>query len=146
MILVTAGTQLPFDRLIRAVDEWAARNGRTDVFAQIGPEGKEPQNIRWKRTIPPQEFRQLFEEADCIVAHAGIGTILAALELAKPIIVVPRQAALNEHRTNHQMATAQRFSEMGLVKVVYDETDLPGALESAADLQPCVGLGNTAIE
>ena len=35
MILVTVGSQEPFDRLIIAVDEWAASSGRSDVFAQI---------------------------------------------------------------------------------------------------------------
>ncbi len=35
MIFVTVGEQLPFDRLVRAVDEWAAASGK-EVFAQIG--------------------------------------------------------------------------------------------------------------
>ena len=37
MIFVTVGTQLAFDRMIKAVDEWAGARGRTDVFAQVGP-------------------------------------------------------------------------------------------------------------
>ena len=36
MIFVTVGSQLPFDRLVRAVDDWAAGNGGAAAFAQIG--------------------------------------------------------------------------------------------------------------
>ncbi len=39
MILVTVGTDGPFDRLIRIVDDWACRNNRSDIFAQIGDGG-----------------------------------------------------------------------------------------------------------
>ena len=45
MIFVTVGTQLPFDRLIRAVDNWAKAAGRRDVFAQIGPASYRPLHI-----------------------------------------------------------------------------------------------------
>ena len=36
MIFVTVGAQMPFDRMCKAVDAWAAKRGRSDVFAQIG--------------------------------------------------------------------------------------------------------------
>ena len=35
-----------------------------------------------------------------IVAHAGMGTIISAMQHQKPIIIFPRIAALGEHRTN----------------------------------------------
>ena len=39
MILVTVGSQLPFDRLVRAVETWARAAGRTDVVFQVGDGG-----------------------------------------------------------------------------------------------------------
>ncbi len=45
MIFATVGTQLPFDRLIRALDGWAASNGGVEVFAQIGRGEYEPSHI-----------------------------------------------------------------------------------------------------
>ena len=59
-------------------------------------------------------------DADAIVAHAGMGTILSALELGKPLLVMPRVAALGEHRNDHQLATAKRFAETGHVAVAED--------------------------
>ena len=58
-----------------------------------------------------------------IVAHAGMGTILTALELGKPLLIMPRRAALGEHRNDHQLATAERFAAVDGVKVAFDETE-----------------------
>ena len=73
--------------------------------------------------------------ADAVVAHAGIGTILGALELGKPTVVMPRRAALGEHRNDHQLATARRFSGPGIA-VALDEHELAaelGRMASPAD-------------
>ena len=67
--------------------------------------------------------------ADAVVAHAGIGTILTALELGKPLLVMPRRAEFGEHRNDHQLATARRFAELGSVIVAFDETELAGRLD-----------------
>lgn len=128
MIFVTVGTQLAFDRLIEGVDGWAATSCR-DVFAQIGPGTYRPLHIGYRDFIAPAECRTRMLEADAIVAHAGMGTILSALELGKPLLVMPRLAALGEHRNDHQLATARRFAEMGTVAVAEDVAELAGRLE-----------------
>lgn len=130
MILVTVGTQLPFDRLVSAVDKWAGTECEPDIFAQIGAATNKPRNIRWARQIPPADFCQLFEQASAIVAHAGIGTILAALELGKPILIMPRKAALGEQRNDHQLATARRFETMGYVNVAWNEEQVGEKLDA----------------
>ena len=48
------------------------------------------------------------DAAAAIVAHAGMGTILTALETGKRLLVMPRRAALGEHRNDHQLATVSR--------------------------------------
>jgi len=82
MIFVTVGAQMPFDRLIRAVDLWAAHSGRDDVFAQIGEGGWLPEHIDWATKLAPIEFRERMKEADIIVAHAGTGSILSATSIS----------------------------------------------------------------
>jgi len=129
VIFVTVGTQLPFDRLISAIDEWAGATAGADVFAQVGPTALEPRNIAYGKFISPAECRRLMVGADAIVAHAGMGTILTALELGKPLLIVPRRASLGEHRNEHQLATARRFAELGRVPVVFDERELGAALD-----------------
>jgi UDP-N-acetylglucosamine transferase subunit ALG13 len=129
VILVTVGAQMPFDRLTRAVDEWAGRCGRSDVFAQIGPTDFEPRHLAWARFLEPPEFRAKVREADILVAHAGMGSIISALEAGKPILVMPRRGDLRETRNDHQVATARRFLELGKVHVAFDEEELKNKLD-----------------
>lgn len=120
MIFVTVGTQLAFDRLIVAVDEWAGAAPGREVFAQIGPTRIRPRHIEHAQFVSPAECNERMYAAKVVVAHAGMGTILTALEIGKPLLVVPRRAALGEHRNDHQLATAKRFAELGKVRVAFD--------------------------
>lgn len=131
MIFVTVGTQLPFDRLVRAVDAWAA-DWRDDVFGQIaepGPDGHVPKNFGWIPFLEPETFRERFAAADLIVAHAGMGSLISALIVAKPILVLPRRAALGEQRNEHQVATARHFADRPGVTICMDETGVAPALD-----------------
>ena len=119
MIFVTVGEQLPFDRLISAIDTWAADSG-AEVLAQIGNTQLRPNSIKYKKHLNPVEFKNAIMAAEVIVAHAGMGTIITALELEKPLLVMPRQASLGEHRNDHQFATAKRFLEQGYIDVAFD--------------------------
>jgi UDP-N-acetylglucosamine transferase subunit ALG13 len=128
VIFVTVGTQKPFDRMVSAVDAWAKARGRVDVFAQIGA-GAKPEHIRWARDLAPAEFKRQLEEADAIVAHAGMGTILSALSMGKPVLVLPRRASLGEHRNEHQLATTERFEALGKVTAVWETEQMLAALD-----------------
>jgi UDP-N-acetylglucosamine transferase subunit ALG13 len=140
VIFVTVGTQLPFDRLIAAVDDWAAAGEDREVFAQIGPSSLQPRHITYAQFISPTECSERMSAASAIVAHAGMGTILTALEMGKPLLVMPRSAALGEHRNDHQLATVRRFSGVGSVKAAFDELELPGRLDELdrAAAHPCI--------
>lgn len=144
MILVTVGTDLPFDRMVRVVDAWARDHRRDDVFAQIGEGGWEPQHIRFARFLTPVEFTQRFMSASVIVSHAGMGTILFALHHGKPILVMPKKASLGEHRSEHQLATARRMMELGSVNVAFDEGELRERLDHLDGLVPPRRIGNSA--
>jgi UDP-N-acetylglucosamine transferase subunit ALG13 len=128
VIFVTVGTQLPFDRLISAVDEFAGAGPRHEVFAQIGPSRLRPRHIEYAQFLSSEECGARMQAANAVVGHAGMGTILTSLELGKPLLVMPRRAALGEHRNDHQLATAHWFAERGRVKVAFDEADLPLSL------------------
>ena len=144
MIFVTVGSQMPFDRLVKAVDDWAGRCGRTDVFAQIGTTAWRPSHIRWTDSLSPEDYRQKLNQAKVIVAHAGTGTILAALELGKPIIVFPRRGDLLETRNDHQIATTRRFLAAGRVVAAFDEEHLLEKLQHIDDLRSPDRISNQA--
>jgi exopolysaccharide biosynthesis glucuronosyltransferase PssE len=134
MIFVTVGVQLPFDRLVRAVDAWAGERMRADVFAQIGPSQYRPQHIEFRAFVQPPEFRRLVEGADAVVAHAGMGSIITALELAKPLIVMPRRAELGEHRNDHQLSTARHMLAQNVISVAKDEIELMHQLDQIKEV------------
>ena len=144
MIFVTVGTQLPFDRLVRTVDNWAGSRQRTDVFAQIGPTPWSPHHITWTQHLDALTFQRKVEQADFLVAHAGMGTIITALELGKPILVMPRREHLREQRNDHQYATAVRLRELGKIVVAMDEAELITRLEALDDLRHSQKIGKFA--
>ena len=123
MIFVVVGTQMPFDRLIHAVDEWAREVGRDDVFAQIG-KGTPPSYIGHERTLTVERFNECMQQSSLIIAHAGMGTILNALQWDKEIIVMPRRHSLGEHQNDHQFATARKLVDFAAIPVAMDENEL----------------------
>ncbi len=134
MIFVTVGSQMPFDRLISAVDAWAGARGRDDLVAQIGETELEPRSLTWSQRLSATEFERHCRDATAIVAHAGMGSILTALQYGTPILVMPRRADRRETRNDHQVATATRLAERGLVHVAMDDDDLPAQLDRLGEL------------
>jgi UDP-N-acetylglucosamine transferase subunit ALG13 len=109
MIFASVGSMLPFDRLVQAVDEWAAAHPAEPVFIQIGDGAYEPRHAEWVRIMPHSEYRERLAGCDLFVAHVGMGSILQALEAKKQQLLLPRLASQKEHTTDHQLHTADRF-------------------------------------
>ena len=137
MIFLTIGTHEPFDRLVRAVDEWCAVRGRADVFGQITDRaGYLPHHFEHVGQMVPADYRDACERADFVVAHAGMGSIITALTLAKPIAVMPRRSHLGEQRNDHQFATAAKLGTKPGIHVAETEAELPAVLDR---LVTCAG-------
>lgn len=124
MIFLTVGNNIPFNRLVRTVDDWAASNRRSDVVAQIGINGWCPRWIRYVTKLTPVDFDAYMNQANLVVSHAGIGTILAAQKKGKPLIVMPRSGDLKETRNNHQIATSHQFRNLNNLWVAKNEKEL----------------------
>ncbi|MBS1831752.1 MAG: hypothetical protein JST65_03515 [Acidobacteria bacterium] len=122
---------MPFDRLVTAVDEWAAARGRDDVFAQIGDGSYIPAACRWARKLSSREFADHVRRASLVVAHAGMGTVLKALEAGRPMVLLPRDAARREVTTDHQAHAARWLSQKPGIRVVLREDDLGAALDAS---------------
>lgn len=143
MIFVTVGAQMPFDRLIRAVDDWAQAGAATKIFAQIGVGAWQPQHIPYAEMLPPSEFERRVRECTLMVAHAGIGSIFAAMNARKPLLVMPRRASLRETRNEHQLATVKHFEPYG-VAAAMDERELQQKLAHHETIPAPQALAPTA--
>ena len=130
MIFVTVGTQLPFERLVRAIDEWAGNNKDKTVFIQLGQTSFRPRHCEFSAYTDPAHWERLFQESELIVSHSGMGTILKSIEYDKPLILIPRLASMGEHRNDHQVATVSKLDNYLNIKVVKEIADLPHALDN----------------
>jgi UDP-N-acetylglucosamine transferase subunit ALG13 len=144
LIFVTVGTQLPFDRMIEAVDTWAANRPDEKLFGQIGVTKKRPVHFEAVDFVPPGRANELFLQASLIVSHAGMGSILSALRYRKPILIMPRRTALGEMRNDHQLATAKWLGGRPGVSVAWDESELVSMLENRRQLTAGSGISEHA--
>ena len=133
MIFVTIGSMFPFDRMIRAMDAWAAGAGQgEEILAQIGDGAFEPRHMTWVRRLDRPDYAAAVARSRLVVAHAGIGSIVSAAENGRPIVVLPRRAALGEHTSDHQVETVSWLHGRPGVHVAETEGDLAGCIAAAA--------------
>lgn len=101
MILVITGThQQPFNRLLQAVDALATSEER---IYQTGYSTYVPAHGQVRAFLPPDEMKQLMQQARVIVCHAGTGTVMSALDCGKCPVVAPRLERFGEHVDDHQL-------------------------------------------
>lgn len=131
MIFASVGSMLPYNRFVRAVDDWAALHVDIPVLLQIGDSSYEPKHAPFVRVMEHCEYMQRLFEARLFVAHAGMGSILQALEVKTPILIVPRDPALKEHTTDHQRSTVTNFRATPGILVADTIDDLPAAIDAA---------------
>lgn len=131
MILVTLGTQdKEFPRLIQAVEKQIELgNIKDEVIVQAGSTKYESDKMKIVDYIPIKEFSSLLEQADFIITHAGVGSIIEGLKNNKKVIVVARKKEYGEHVNDHQEQILENFGEQGYIIPVYNLEDLNKALE-----------------
>jgi len=131
MIFLTLGTQLGFDRLVKAVDD-AAQNLDEEVFGQIGVSAYQPKHFAFTDFLTPQDFSARFGSARLIVGHAGMGTILSGMKAEKPLVLMARQAKLGEHRNDHQLATVAQMRRIKGIHIADTSDDVAKLLSTRA--------------
>lgn len=139
MIFLTVGSELPFDRLVRGVDELlGAMRSDEEVFAQIGRGHYKPVNMPWVESMPKGDYDRRFDACRAVIGHAGMGTIMKCLETRKPLLAMPRRKRLNEIITDHQVGTCRKFEERGDLLAAYEVTELPARMAALKDFTPPV--------
>ncbi len=137
MIFLTVGTQFPFDRLVKAVDDLVDRGLIHElIVAQIGESTYRPRNFEAVASLDKEAFDRNVREASAIISHAGMGTIMGALEHSKPLLVVPRRKKYREVVNDHQVVLAIRFEALGHVLLARDETELADKIPELKSFVP----------
>jgi UDP-N-acetylglucosamine transferase subunit ALG13 len=84
-----------FDALIAKMDELAVRLGM-DIVMQIGAGQYVPHNAEYFRFATSLD--RYYDQADLVVGHGGLGTIVEALERGKKLICVVNPATYDRHQ------------------------------------------------
>jgi len=134
MIFLTVGTNhARFDRLLAAFDDW---DGHEELVVQHGPSSVRPAHARCADFLSFEESVELIDAARVVVTHAGVGSVLLALEHDKRPVVVARLHRFGEAVDDHQQAFAARLAREGLVRLVDLEREGPDGLLAALDEPP----------
>ncbi len=105
-VVVSLGTQEGYgfrrlvERLVRVIPAGAEvlwQTGSTDVSG-LGIQGRD--------RVPSEDMASAIAECDVVVAHAGTGIALMALENGRYPVLVPRRALHGEHVDDHQLSIA----------------------------------------
>jgi hypothetical protein len=110
--------------LSRAIAEIAPLG--VDILVTVGPEGEPaalgdvPDNVHVERFVAQSAVLPL---VDLIVHHGGTGTVLAALEVGLPQLVLPQGA--------DQFFNAQILTEAGAARALENDAQQPGTITEA---------------
>lgn len=140
-LFLTVGSQMPFDRLTAAVAHWVREHRRVETgfcaLAQVGSTQLDEaalQGLHWSRLMTPSDYLHHCRQARVLVAHAGMGSVLTALDLGIPLVLMPRRGTLGETRNDHQLDTARHLQghwQGPPLRIAWDEREIPEALEAA---------------
>jgi UDP-N-acetylglucosamine transferase subunit ALG13 len=132
-VVVTLGTmrRFGFARAVRRLIEVlpSVVEPGAQILWQVGATPVDGLGIDARVAVPAADLRAAVESADLVIAHAGIGSALLALEAGACPVLLPRRAALGEHVDDHQRGLAAYLSNLGLAVVA--DADLV----SASDLE-----------
>ena len=126
MIFATCGTSpMPFDRMMSAL----AALPPAELIVQHGP-SQAPRCAAAHPYLPFGEILDLMEQADVVVSHAGVGSIMCALQTGRVPIVFPRLKRYSETVDDHQAELGTALAERGTVLVASNAEELARAVQS----------------
>lgn len=126
MIFATVGSHptFRFDRFLQALETL----GDEDLVVQHGP-GTPPANATL--ASPWMTFEEIAENmarADHVVSHAGVGTILCAIQAGHVPVVFPRLERLGETVDDHQLHLARALVGTGKLTLIEEAAELGPAI------------------
>ena len=138
MILVLLGTQNnSFHRLLEEIEK-NIKDGtvKEEVIVQAGYTKFQSYKMRIVDLISKEQLEQFQDEANLIITHGGVGSIVSSLKRGKKVIAVPRMHEYGEHVNNHQKEIVKDFNDKGYLIGIDKVEDLKQALIKVRDFEP----------
>lgn len=145
MILVLLGTQNnSFHRLLEEIQKNIDDgNIKEKVVVQAGYTKFESKDMTIYNQLPKEQLQELIKEADLIITHGGVGSIISSVTNGKKVIAVPRLQKYKEHVNDHQLDIINSFNESGYIIGIHGVEELKEALKKVPDFEPKEYVQNT---
>lgn len=140
MIFVIVGGVVEFDfsRVLKIIDELCLEGviNSKEIKAQIGHSKYEPKCYNNYRFVDGEQFHKDIENADVIITHGGVGTLVHALKLKKKVIIFPRLQKYKEHLDNHQLEISKMYNHLGYCMLATNKEELKDCIEKIGSFCP----------
>ena len=142
MIFVTVGTQdKQFKRLLQEVERVIKKGIIQDtVIAQTGNTKFETdldsKQMHLIEFTTPREIESIIKNAEFIITHGGVATLIECLNNGKKVIAVPRLKQYKEHVNDHQLQIIENFSKSGFIIGTTGVEQIEGALKRVQEFIP----------
>ena len=126
-----------FHRLLEEIDRLIEIGKINDeVIVQAGYTKYKSQNMKIVDFVSNDEIEKLEQQADCIITHGGVGSIIGSIEKGKKVIAVPRLKQYGEHVNDHQLDIVESFDKLGYIIGITDVSQLEEALQRVKVFEP----------
>lgn len=138
MILVMLGTQNnSFYRLLKEIDKLIDKKIiKEEVVVQAGYTKYDSKNMKILDFIPREELEKLEKNANYIITHGGVGSIITSLQKNKKVIAIPRLHQYGEHVNDHQKEIVNKFNETGNIIGIERVEELENAIKMVEKFEP----------
>lgn len=143
MIFVTLGTQdKQFKRLLDLIENSKIND---EIIVQAGYTTYTSKKMKIYDYLDKPIFEKYIYEADFIICHAGVGTIVSSLKRGQKVLAVPRLEKYGEHHNDHQLQIADAYYQKGYIMVLQDGEDLDEKLKELKKFKPKKFIANNEI-
>ncbi|WP_324649585.1 glycosyltransferase [Georgenia sp. H159] len=117
-VVVTLGTMRRYgfrralEAIVRVLPDVLAPDA--EVLWQVGVTDCTGLPVDGRVDVPAAELHEAIGRADLVIAHAGIGSCLTALDAGRCPVVLPRRQSFDEHVDDHQELIARELDRRGL--------------------------------
>jgi UDP-N-acetylglucosamine transferase subunit ALG13 len=138
MILVMLGTQNnSFHRLLEEIEKLIKKQViKEEVIVQAGYTKYKSKYMKIFDLISKEELDKLQDEADLIITHGGVGSIISAIEKEKRVIAVPRLHKYREHVNDHQKEIIEKYSKEQYIIGCMNVEELESAIDKVKKFEP----------
>lgn len=134
MIFVSLGTQdKPFVRLLDYLEH---SNIKDKIIVQAGFTDYESKKLEIHKYLDKDDFDKYIDEADLVICHGGVGTIVSCLNKNKKVLAVPRLSKYKEHQNDHQLQIVNAYYQKGYLVMMNDGDDFDDKVREALNFKP----------